>query len=326
MRMEKVPQYPGHLDPLPLTNFTTTSAYDWKPRRSISPLLISLFLITALLFNSKVYAQSIVRLEATTGAEWSNLKWAVAGNSNGSSPNIFSELKWRELSGINYNLSAAFKNRRMTYFFRTSFSPNLEGNVEDTDYGGDNRTNVQYQEVFSSNGGRMLRAETGVKVDLQRSNSMSVLQIKAGIRYRNQRLFLDQELNTVHSYYNSRWGGIFLGIEKSVLITDRIEMYLSAAADLSDYDGYGNWELRTDLAHPKSFIHNAKGYGVNAGFKTDFQINRTMAITTNIEGWYTDTFIGKDILYFNDGSSIPTQLNGVSSLALNASLGFTLTF
>ena len=279
-----------------------------------------------LLVSSQVYAQNIVRIEGTTGAELSNLKWAVAGNMNGGSPNIFSELKWQKLSGINYSILASLKTKKVVYFFRSSFSPDLNGIVEDTDYGGDNRTNVRYKEVFPSSGGRIFKAETGVKFDVIRVNSLPLLKIRTGIRYRSQRLYLDQENKTVQSNYNSRWGSVFFGIEKTVSLSNHLKMYFSADADLSDYEGYGNWKLRTELAHPKSFVHHAIGYGINARFKTNLQISPMMALTASIDGWCADSFKGKDILYFNDGSSIYTQLNGVSSLALNASMGLSLTF
>ena len=60
-------------------------------------------------------------------------------------------------------------------------------------------------------------------------------------------------------------------------------MSFYADANLSDYYGYGNWKLRTDLSHPKSFIHETIAYEVSTNFKTIFQLNNSIALTTTLE-------------------------------------------
>lgn len=286
-------------------------------------LSIRLALLIPLFLCSTAYAQSIFRLRGSTGIEWSHSEWAVAGNINGSSPNIFSELRWRKLSGMNYDISASLERARISYFIRSSFSPGLNGTVEDTDYGGDNRTDPQYQESFSSTGGRRLIAETGVKFSL-RENSRSNTQLRTGIRYNNQRLFIDQQPNNIQSYYDSRWTGIFLGIEKDFRVNHMITLHLLTDADLSDYYGYGNWKLRQELAHPKSFIHHAVGYGVNTKITAGIQLNQSVNLTTSLAGWWNDTFKGKDIVYYQDGQSVSTQLNGVKSFGAGFHIGFSI--
>lgn len=272
-----------------------------------------------------VYAQSRLSIEGGAGVEFSWLEWNVAGNIQGSSPNVFSELKWANMFGSNYHLMASFDTGKISYFFQSTISPNINGEVEDTDYAGENRTNPQYREVFRSNAGRRFTSEAGVRFHLK-VDLVDIIQIKTGIRYRNQRLFIDHEREDVQSYYDGSWSGIFVGFTKGLILSKFVAMGFSLNADLSYYYGFGNWKLRTELAHPRSFIHNAIGYGFNTDINTHLRLSKAISLIAALDGWYSNSFRGKDILYFNDGHSIITQLNGVKSLGSIASLGLSINF
>lgn len=274
-----------------------------------------------ILLSSIVHAQTPFNIEGRAGIEFSSLEWAVAGNIEGNSPNVLSELRWTNLSAANYQILASFKAGKINYFFHSSLSPNITGQVQDIDYAEDDRVSPIYNEVFSSTAGNKFRTEMGIKTQLK-----NILQISTGIRYRNQRLFLNQESGRIRSYYNSRWTGVFLGFDKEVRLHESIAMSLYLDADLSRYYGYGNWKLRNELLHPKSFVHQALSYGFNGAVKTNLQLNKRIGLHAILEGNYTDSFHGKDILYFQDGYSTSTQLNGVKSLMFSSSFGISTTF
>ncbi len=74
------------------------------------------------------------------------MDWSIAGNLEGTNPNIKSELKWTELVVADFAIASRFKfTPSFSIEAGGSFGKTLSGNVSDIDYLGDNRTNPSYQ-------------------------------------------------------------------------------------------------------------------------------------------------------------------------------------
>src|SRR5579859_5209240 len=81
------------------------------------------------------------------GYHQENLRWSIAGNSAGTSPNIYSELKWRRVGGPAVDAALRYEmGRRWVFFAEASRVFTRTGRVSDKDYAGDNRTFPLYNQ------------------------------------------------------------------------------------------------------------------------------------------------------------------------------------
>src|SRR4051812_710044 len=95
-----------------------------------------------------------LQLSVTAGYRQENLQWSIAGNANGQNPNVLSALRWQSVAGpvtgirLQYNF---FNSCQLEGEYERTFF--LSGKVYDTDYGGNDRTNIVYTQQFNTNKG-----------------------------------------------------------------------------------------------------------------------------------------------------------------------------
>jgi hypothetical protein len=94
----------------------------------------------------------------------------------------------------------------------------------------------------------------------------------------------------------------------------------------ADYEADGWWNLRSDLAQPKSFSHEADGRGVVVFVEADFDL--AAAWTASVEARYRDwrTDAGVDRVFFADGDVSVTRLNEVNWESTAWTLGVSHRF
>ena len=94
----------------------------------------------------------------------------------------------------------------------------------------------------------------------------------------------------------------------------------------ADYHAKANWNLRNDLAHPKSFEHNADATGsvIATGFNIALHEHAALNINFDYQSWSTDN--GTHKVFFSNGKTAKTRLNEVNWSTYALSLGLTLRF
>jgi hypothetical protein len=140
---------------------------------------------------------------------------------------------------------------------------------------------------------------------------------------------LSSQLN---STYFARWFGPWIGCDLLYRMgkqhPDYLAMQFGLSAELhyADYYGEGNWNLRSDLGHPKSFEHDAEGYGIciSGEWRIGLTPRWNLNLTANYQYW--DTGTGTDRKFLAAGGTAVTLLNGVtwssSSFMVGASYQF----
>jgi len=260
-----------------------------------------------------------------------DFRWSIAGNSNGQNPNILSEVKWKNLKG--YSAGGAIRINVWSQFvllgnYHKTFI--RSGIATDTDYAGDNRTNISYHAELNSNEGSAHRYMASLGYMFTLNKHLSILPL-AGYTFSRQSLFLkgfgnneDKDYALLNSTYQTRWEGLVLGVATNYSFNSKL--YLETKIDYKQltYKAVANWNLIDAFAHPISFKHSGNGFEVD--FNAKFGIKLSSQISTFIMGnyFYAETGRGKDQLFLADGQEQLSQFNGAARKGLTAGVGLRL--
>ncbi len=290
--------------------------------------------------EEQIYHDWKAKLDLSAGYRIDKLKWNIAGNSSGTSPNILSELTWEDTEIYQVRGKAGLSWKSYLVEGSAGYGKIFDGKNQDSDYLADNRTlefsrsnnGVDGDDVLDLSGGvgyqielknRETRASWGV-------NHLSITPL-LGYSYHQQNLHIIDGFQTIpatgsfgglHSTYETEWKGPWFGLE---LAGERKKMtgYLRMEYHIADYYAKANWNLRSDFKHPKSFEHTADGYGLIFGFGTGYKLNDRWAINLNgdIQNWRADD--GIDRTFFSNGTSAETRFNEVEWDSFSAMLGMS---
>ena len=260
-----------------------------------------------------------------------DIKWNIAGDLSGNNPNVLSELTWDDL-GI---ITLTFKNKtiyRGVYFRgHLQYGWIVSGDVQDSDFLGDNRTLEFSRSNNSADDGDTKDASAGIGYQFNFGTGAFGFTPLVGYSYHVQNLKMTDGNQTItfsggpplgpfsglDSTYEAEWKGPWVGLDvvfrsphKKSQRND-FELGLGFEYHWADYDAEANWNLRTDFAHPKSFEHDADGNGfvVSADWNIFFTKSWALNVNANYQTWDTDS--GVDRTFFADGTSLDTRLNDV---------------
>lgn len=279
------------------------------------------------------YQQSVydISVGAAVGSRTGDLSWNIANDSTGTlTPNILSELTYDD---VEYSEFEAYADVRMRYGFleNTIFGFKFKtgtasrGDIKDSDYNGDNRTEEYSRSTSSAEGSTTRDIEVSLGYLFTLGNAFTLTPMAAySLNQQNmemtkgtQQVSDDSNLSVgefktnLNSSYDAQWNGFWIGGKLEWKATAH---KISAQLQLhrSDYYAEANWNLRSDFAHPKSFAHWADGRGTSFSFGYQYSFSKrfTLSFKAFRESWQTDA--GRDVVFFADGTRGATQLNEVT--------------
>jgi hypothetical protein len=277
------------------------------------------------------------------------LDWNIAGDTSGKNPNILSELTWEDLEIF----QVKFQNKTViprVFYIRAAISYGwiYEGDNQDSDYLGDNRTLEFSRSNNSTDDDDVLDASVGIGYPFRfGANETWTITPLVGYSYHEQNLNITDGEQTIategltpplgpfpglDSTYETEWKGPWVGLDlyvkskKKQSLAQRIEPYLSVEYHWADYDAEADWNLREDFKHPKSFTHEADADGFILGLGFNFFVNPHLLLNFNFDyqDWSTDH--GTDKTFFADGTTAKTRLNEVNWTSHAVSLGVNIRF
>ncbi len=270
--------------------------------------------------------KQLVEVAFYGGYASADLNWSIAGNSVGESPNILSEVKWRNIGGpiaqINLNI-----NLTQRWFLVGEFAKCFvkSGTSTDSDYNQDGRQSRTYYAELRSDEGDFndFSALVGYQF-LDRSKVK--LSALAGYNESNENLFLLNKTGvapgekSLRSTYQTSWKEPLLAVATNYS-TPKLNALLTVAYSQLNYSAKADWNLIDAFKHPVSFTHDAKGFNVKTVFGVSYHLNKQLAI--QLEGNYSkaQTGTGIDRLYLESGSTQVTQFNGAEKAIKNLKLG-----
>lgn len=270
-----------------------------------------------------------------TGIRSDDLKWSIAGNGI----DVLSELAWSDVDS--YQISMAnhtqFKNN---IYFRAQFDYALiqDGSLRDSDYGRNGRTLEWSRSISETTGDENWDFSTGGGYSfffwqdrLTVSPLLGISVHKQNLRIQNGTQVLSETnpfgrpnppdvgplYGQLNSSYFTRWWGPWVGCDLQYKPKMRssahhaMEFRFSMELCWADYDAEGNWNLRGDLDHPKSFEHEADGFGISitAQWLMNLDAHWDITITASHQDWSTDS--GIDRKFLASGGNSTTRLNEV---------------
>jgi hypothetical protein len=309
-------------------------------RIPLSALLFILLTLSSPFWVRDVSAEIETSIAISQGIRTDNFDWNIAGNIYGTNPNILSELTWSDLMIIQTKahgqLTIADK-----FHFRCSLAYGwiTDGDNQDSDYWGDNRTGEFSRSNNSTDDGNVMDVSVGLGYQFGPKNGKFAITPLIGLSYHEQNFVITNGYQTIdlaygqtgpfpglNSKYEARWMGPWTGVDLSLNIINEIKLSGVMELHLADYAGVADWNLRYDFQHPKSFEHSAYGYGIFVSIAIDYAFNErwNIGITTSYQDWSTDS--GKSRTYFSDGATLETRFNEANWDSLTADTRITFSF
>lgn len=298
--------------------------------------------------NATPHDRVSTTFDLSAGYRVDKLNWHIAGNLQGTDPNVRSELTWSDLNIYQLKLANRTFIKDHVYV-RGHLDVGLvaSGDNRDVDYNGDDRTQEFSRSLNGVDGNDVWDGSVAVGPRFAFFGSSLVVCPLLGYAVS------EQDLNIVDGYqaftappattgtgpfpgldsrYQARWKGPWIGMDLlfSIASTEglfsEIGVMFTAEYHWVDYDAEANWNLRADFQHPVSFTHEAEGSGLAAGAKILFETKKHWGLTVGMHMQEMTTDPGLDRMYYADGTAADTRLNEVHWRSFTFEAGFSYRF
>lgn len=285
-----------------------------------------------------------LKVGVDAGYRTSELKWNIAGNLAGTSPNILSELKWRQINGYEFQPKVDFtqktgKLKGLNLQASVNKSITTTGDNQDSDYAGDNRTGEFSRSNNDSDAGHAegFSASIGYSFDFNDSHQRNLARFTALVGYamQNQTFVMRDGVQTIpatgpyadlRSKYDMELRTPFIGAEITSNFSNIHHLKLRGQYARGTYDGTGNWNLRNDFNHPDSFKQSADGSGYSFTAEYGMQFSQHMQLTLSSTYNYFKTDSGVDTTYLANGTNASTRFNEARWRSINYMAGLNYKF
>lgn len=309
------------------------SKLNLKLRRLTAALLLSL---CVWFIGPRDVAAFETKFDLSAGYRTDELNWNIANDLGGTAtPNILSELMWDALrivqlgGGLQLTGSDGLHLRASA-----AYGWIHDGHNQDSDYLGNDRT-LEFSRTNNDTVGDSVwdlslafgyrfryAAEDGTATYLTPLVGISRHAQNLRISNANQSIPASGSIPGLDSTYQSRWEGRWMGVEFLTDAPSEVNAYFRLEHHWADYSAEANWNLRTDLEHPRSFEQEANGTGtvVSLGFLTVPKSSQwSIRVGLDYQRWTTDP--GVNQVNFTNGTIITTRLNNVEWKSWALSLG-----
>ncbi|MGN6493455.1 MAG: hypothetical protein ACTHLE_15750 [Agriterribacter sp.] len=264
--------------------------------------------------------QSSINISAEAAGYVSSMRFSIAGNLQGNSPNILSELTWSNLQYFGGGIKASYRiAHRWQMYTGLMYGSAIKGDVSDIDYVDDNRKGITSELYHSSHNSRLLTANAGWAFTVWQNNNWA---IKAGLDYtfQKQKLYIlnypgsnysndESYAEGLYSYYSTAWNQYGISTSAAFRKLKNTDIEVTGIAAYCHQQAYGNWNLKQQYQHPKSFTHNSKGIAIQNRLTARF--NKTKRVRPYLAYGFVflHTKNGIDKLYLQTGRIAYTKLN-----------------
>lgn len=292
------------------------------------PRFRGLLLLIFVCMTHSLLAQQQFSVYMAPGYQVASSRWSIAGNSNGTNPNIYSELIWKNLQCTNLQAGIGYQYKQWGVRINYSESFTQSGDVTDTDYGADNRRQPVYEGAFQDNKGHQLQVDAALTCTFHLHGAD--LTPMLGYVFNEQNLYVlpkqASDPANLRSTYNAKWQGLLTGVEALFTLGKRFDLTPSLYYYQLHYTADANWNLITQFQHPRSFSHKANGYALKPTLRLDYKLRPQLRIFLKGDYAYWNTGKGTDELFLTSGQVDYTQMNGARRQEGGVALGIVFSF
>ena len=295
-------------------------------------VLFKVIFLCCFAFANAQHTSPIVEFAISGGYQTADLRWSIAGNGSGQSPDILSEVKWRSLSGplaearIRLNLS-----RRLFVGGEVSKCSIKTGHATDTDYADDDRRSPTYHAQLDADDGKLSAFRLYGGYHFLKGPDVS-MAIFAGYTENKEFLFLlDHAANVsgqknLRSTYNTSWEGIAGGLYCLYRVSSWLELSGELQYSQLHYNASADWNLIDAFQHPVSFKQRARGFDVKTSLTCAFRLKPYLSLFMSGAYKHAETGTGMDELFLDSGTVQTTQFNGAFTQAKKITIGTLIQF
>ncbi len=267
-----------------------------------------------------------------------DFNWNIAGNIDGSSPNVLSELTWEDLQG--YQVEGDLwlvVDSILAVRGSMDYAWIINGDNRDSDYSGDNRTSEYSRSDNASDDGHLVDISLGLGYPFKPKSGDHEFSIipMLGYSFHEQRVTMTNGFQTIprtgyfdnlNSEYLARWIGPWAGVSFEFKAGEKWRCFGLFEYHLANYQGIGNWNLRTDLSRPKSFRDTTNAEGIVGGGGISYSILEDLLLhfSANYQLWWTETGIARTFGVAARAADV--RFNEANWESLAASLGLRYRF
>ena len=276
------------------------------------------------------------------GISHEEFHWSINGSP---SPNILSELHWRNMRMDQTHLRFDVENKGFFYRFEASYGSISAGRNQDSDFLNDDRQN-EFSRSYSDVSGETIDFNLALGYDLHLGkNQAFFFRPMIGISQFEQRLGMHNGIQTIgivegnivpinnapipglDSSYDTDWDTKWLGGELRLRPHHRLQITFNYQYHYDiDYFAVANWNLRSDFRHPVSFTHKAeRGDGHIATLRSNVQINPNFQLFMDYSYMTMKAKKGIDTTFSASNTTSSTGLNIAETKSNTLMLGITWT-
>ena len=272
------------------------------------------------------------------GVQNDALRWTVATDMFGTSPNILSELSWRNLKGsehrfgLEYFASSGWMGRANLHM--TSF--NMGGEVQDSDYQFDNR-NGEFSRSLNATRGSTAQDATlliGRRRYLDGNATLAITPViglsrnVTDLRMNNgtQVIPASGPYPNLDSRYRAQFSSMLAGAEARWWFSLPFGLDMKWHHHWFSYHAEADWNLRTDFQHPASFYQNGNGIDNRWEIGLLARLNKDWTMELAYRRRSGTLQNGLDVVNNSDGTQQYTLLRDVEWSSVSKSLVVQRTF
>jgi len=295
--------------------------------------LAGVFVVFTLLLPQAVMAGADTIFDLGVGYRADKLNWNIANNLSGTAtPNILSELTWDNLGIIQIDGGMQAEMNRIVFKVDADYGWIVTGDNQDSDFNGNNRTLEFSRSNNDAGAGNVWEVSTAIGYQFGGAYFFTPL---AGWAIHKQNLRIKNGFQTIpatgafaglDSHYDAQWTAPWLGFDAGMALGDSTRIRVNFAYNFTTYSAEANWNLRTDLAHPVSFRHDATGYGIDVGADITQKVSDNWSLDGGFEYRKYKADNGTDTTFSATGGSSVTRLNEVNWESVSGSIAAIFNF
>lgn len=269
------------------------------------------------------------------GTRTFDLTWRTAAAPTGNGANPPFTASWDDITTVDATAGLGLRYYGMHLRGELTYGRIIDGSSGIKAYADDSHSQVTYHSEQRSDDGEV--REGMLALGLSMSNAANTLTVigEFGFTHSEQHLTLSDGFQIVpatgayaglDSHYDTRWKGAWIGMSGSWRVLPSWTLLANGRFHLVDYYGVMDFNLRTDLTHPRSIEQSGNGYAGSVGVGVVCHLNRSADIEVLLSREEWRIADGEDRVNYSNGTSDDVPLVEVILSAWNLRLGLRWEF